>query len=48
MTRSYQQLRKIFLEYENIAGQEIEKAIKREFSGSVEAGFLAIGEFVGK
>lgn len=44
VTRSYQQLRQIFLEYENIAGSEIEKAIKREFSGSVEAGFLGIGK----
>lgn len=43
VTRSYQQLRQIFLEYENIAGHDIEEAIKREFSGSVEKGFLAIG-----
>lgn len=43
MTRSYQQLRLIFTQYENIAGHEIEKAIKREFSGAVETGFLAIG-----
>ncbi|XP_067614445.1 annexin B9 isoform X4 [Eurosta solidaginis] len=42
ITRSYQQLRQIFLEYENMAGHDIEKAIKREFSGSVERGFLAI------
>lgn len=45
VTRSYQQLRQIFLEYENIAGHDIEEAIKREFSGSVENGFLAIGEW---
>lgn len=44
VTRSYQQLRQIFAEYENIAGNEIENAIKREFSGSVENGFLAIGK----
>lgn len=44
ITRSYQQLRQIFLEYENIAGHDIEKAIKREFSGAVETGFLAISE----
>lgn len=43
VVRSYQQLRQIFLEYENIAGHDIEEAIKREFSGSVEKGFLAIG-----
>ena len=42
VTRSYQQLRQIFLEYENLAGHDIEKAIKREFSGAVEKGFLAI------
>lgn len=43
VTRSYQQLRQIFLEYENLAGHDIEKAIKKEFSGAVEKGFLAIG-----
>lgn len=46
ITRSYQQLRQIFLEYENLSGNDIEKAIKREFSGSVEKGFLAIGTFL--
>lgn len=46
ITRSYQQLRQIFLEYENLSGNDIEKAIKREFSGSVEKGFLAIGGFI--
>lgn len=45
ITRSYQQLRQIFMEYENIAGHDIEKAIKREFSGAVETGFLAISEY---
>lgn len=44
ITRSYQQLRQIFMEYENIAGHDIEKAIKREFSGAVETGFLAISK----
>lgn len=44
ITRSYQQLRQIFMEYENIAGQDIESAIKREFSGAVEKGFLAIAK----
>lgn len=42
VTRSYQQLRQIFHEYEKIAGHDIEKAIKREFSGNVEKGFLSI------
>lgn len=44
VTRSYQQLRQIFAEYENIAGHDIEEAIKREFSGSIEKGFLAIAK----
>lgn len=45
VTRSYQQLRQIFLEYETLAGQDIEEAIKREFSGPLEKGFLGIGLF---
>lgn len=44
VTRSYQQLRQIFAEYENMAGHDIEEAIGREFSGNVENGFLAIGK----
>lgn len=43
VTNSYSQLRQIFQEYENISGNSIEDAIKREFSGNVEKGFLAIG-----
>uniref|UniRef100_A0A6B2E7Z8 Annexin n=1 Tax=Phlebotomus kandelakii TaxID=1109342 RepID=A0A6B2E7Z8_9DIPT len=42
VTRSYQQLRQIFQEYQNIAGRDIEEAIKSEFSGAVEKGLLAI------
>lgn len=44
VTRSYQQLRQIFAEYENMSGHDIEEAIAREFSGNVEKGFLAIGK----
>lgn len=43
ITRSYQQLRQIFTEYEKIAGRDIEDSIKSEFSGSIEKGLLAIG-----
>lgn len=46
VTRSYQQLRQIFAEYENMAGHDIEDAIAREFSGNVEKGFLAIGKIL--
>ncbi|XP_034948445.1 annexin B9 [Chelonus insularis] len=42
VTRSYQQLRQTFLEYEKIAGHDIEVAIKKEFSGSIEKGLLGI------
>jgi hypothetical protein len=31
------------LEYEAMSGNDIESAIKREFSGNAEKGFLAIG-----
>lgn len=47
VTRSYQQLRAVFQKYEQLAGHDIETAIKNEFSGSVEDGLLAIGEFGG-
>jgi hypothetical protein len=36
-------LRQVFLEYEAKSGNDIEEAIKREFSGNAEKGFLAIG-----
>ncbi|XP_055318072.1 annexin B9 isoform X6 [Sitodiplosis mosellana] len=46
VTRSYSQLRQIFQEYENISQNSIEDAIKREFSGDVKKGFLAIAKCV--
>lgn len=42
ITRSYQHLRQLFIEYEKIAGKDIEDSIKSEFSGSIEKGLLAI------
>ncbi|CAH0731841.1 unnamed protein product, partial [Brenthis ino] len=42
ITRSYQQLRQIFAEFEALTGKDIEESIKKEFSGSVEKGMLAI------
>lgn len=44
ITRSYQQLRQTFSEYERLAGKDIEETIKKEFSGSVKKGLLGIGE----
>lgn len=44
VTRSYQQLRQTFLEYDKLAGHDIEEAIRKEFSGSIEKGLLGIGK----
>lgn len=34
----------IFAEFEAVTGKDIEESIKKEFSGSVEKGMLAIGK----
>lgn len=46
ITRSYQQLRATFAEYERLSGKDIESSIKKEFSGSIEKGLLGIGRSV--
>ncbi|XP_034474183.1 annexin B11 isoform X1 [Drosophila innubila] len=40
--RNYQQLKLIFQEYENMTGHSLEKAIKKEFSGDIMEGLIAI------
>ncbi|XP_017773311.1 PREDICTED: annexin B9 isoform X2 [Nicrophorus vespilloides] len=42
ISRSYQQLRQTFAEYERLTDKDIEESIKKEFSGSVEKGLLGI------
>ena len=45
VSRSYAHLRQVFKEYERLADHDIETAIKREFAGSMEDGFLSIGKW---
>ena len=46
-SRSFAHLRAVFAEYSKISKSDIEKAIKKEFSGDTEDGLLAIGMYVG-
>lgn len=46
VTRSYQHLRRVFLEYQKIAKKDIEESIKSEFSGDICMGLLALGACV--
>ena len=43
--RSYPHLRAVFQEYAKLAHEDIEKSIKKEFSGDIKAGLLAIGNY---
>lgn len=38
-------MRQTFAEYERLSGKDIEEAIKKEFSGSVQKGLLGIGSY---
>ena len=43
-TRSYSELKMIFEEYTKLAQESITDSIKKEFSGDMKKGLLAIGE----
>lgn len=43
-SRSFAHLRRVFEEYEKVAGHDIEEAIKGEFHGNLESGYLSVGK----
>ena len=43
-SRSFPQLRAIFDAYKDIAGKDIEEAIKSEMSGDLKKGMLTVGK----
>ena len=44
ITKSYQQLRRIFQHYEEIAGHTLDEEIKREFLDPLEEEYVALGK----
>lgn len=46
VTRSYQHLRRVFVEYEQLSGRDIEAAIKSEFSGDICKALIALGKVI--
>jgi len=42
VSKSYQHLRRVFLEYEKLASKDIEESIKSEFSGDICMGLLSV------
>ena len=46
-SRSFPQLRAIFDAYKDIAGKDIEEAIKSEMSGDLKKGMLTVGKVKG-
>lgn len=43
VTKSYQHLRRVFVEYEKLASKDLEESIKSEFSGDICMGLLSLG-----
>lgn len=46
VSKSYQHLRRVFLEYEKLTSKDIEESIKSEFSGDICMGLLSLGEYI--